>query len=460
MDEFDYDSTEEESFATFSLPATQTGRVGTAAVSPVQVDMGIMNSTMAAPTSGGLQSELHQRLVALETMAQMRSAPSLDSVVIGQNIGRTVGELMKSTASKRSRSPDGAPEPPVTEVVDVKGTDDNHKTFCWPLRRAYKNPNSKPEDYWEEAKYPLKSVPNLRGNLYLDHLVPMSVSGKALGWAHNATTQLEIKYFTAANRTVKRNKKEGLKITSGAGEGGETHYSVDEAWEEADTIKDLLDGLFNLAAATFQIRPWDWSPLVILRVSHECGYFSGCSKSRQEQKRILEEFINECLFKGRTRIGQGSPPLNYQECYVVAETTVSDINGRRHEISRGKGVYGGRWDMAAKDDEISKLTIQLAQARSDNTQLRQTIKHSQLAGNSYNPTGAKKGRSNAAPRGGGKNKNKGSQDSVFTAKRALMCVKFNQHTCTDAACPSEHACSRWVSQGTPCGQGHPAKEHQ
>ena len=75
MDEFDYDSTEEDSFATFSLPATQTGRVGTAAVSPVQADMGIMNSTMAAPTSGGLQSELHQRLVALETMAQMRSAP-------------------------------------------------------------------------------------------------------------------------------------------------------------------------------------------------------------------------------------------------------------------------------------------------------------------------------------------------------------------------------------------------
>ena len=98
-------------------------------------------------------------------MAQMRSAPPLDSAVIGQNIGRTVGDLIKSHASKRSRSPDGAPEPPVAEIVDVKGTDDNHKTFCWPLRRAYKNPNSKPEEYWAEAKYPLKSVPNLRGYL-------------------------------------------------------------------------------------------------------------------------------------------------------------------------------------------------------------------------------------------------------------------------------------------------------
>ena len=414
---------------------------------------------MAAPSAEVMQSEWHKRLIALEALAQMRPAASLDSAVIGQNIGKTVGELMRSTAAKRSRSPDGAPEAPVTEVVDVKGADDNHKTFCWPLRRAYKNPNSKPEDYWEEARYPLKAVPNLRGNLYLDHLVPMSVSGKALGWAHNATTQLEIKYFTAANRTVKRNKKEGLKITSGAGEGGETHYSVDEAWEEADTIKDLLDGLFNLAAATFQIRPWDWSPLVILRVSHECGYFSGCSKSRPEQKRILEEFINECLFKGRTRMGQGSPPLNYQECYVVAETTVRDINGRGHEISRGKGVYGARWDAAAKEDEISKLTEQLAQARSDCTQLRQTIKHAQLAGTSYNLPVARKGRGSVAPRGGGKNKGRGSQDSVFTAKRALMCVKYNHQTCSDTTCSLEHKCSRWVSQGTPCGQSHPAKEH-
>ena len=36
---------------------------------------------------------------------------------------------------------------------------------------------------------------------------------------------------------------------SGAGDSGETHYSVNEAWEEADTIKDVLDGPYNLAAA-------------------------------------------------------------------------------------------------------------------------------------------------------------------------------------------------------------------
>ena len=136
MDEFDYDSTEEDSFATFSIPTTQTGVVGTAASSPTQTGMGMMNSTMAPPTAGDLQNEVHQRLVALETLAHMRSAQALDSAVIGQNIGKTLGDLIKSHASKRSRSPDGAPEPPVAEIVDFKGTDENHKTFCWPMRRA------------------------------------------------------------------------------------------------------------------------------------------------------------------------------------------------------------------------------------------------------------------------------------------------------------------------------------
>ena len=116
--------------------------------------------------------------------------------------------------------------------------------------------------------------------------------------------------------------------------------------------------------------------------------------------------------------------------------------------------------MAAKDDEISKLTNQLAQTRTDNTQLRQTIKHSQLAGNSYNPTGSNRGMGNATSRGRGKNNNKRVQDPAFEAKRALMCLKYNQHTCTDAACQMEHACSRRVSQGTVCGQAHPLKEHQ
>ena len=145
----------------------------------------------------------------------------------------------------------------------------------------------------------------------------------------------------------------------------------------------------------------------------------------------------------------------------MAENTVSDVNGRRHEISRGKGVYGGRWDLAAKDDEITRLTTQLAQARVENTQLRQGLKRGQVPTNTYSPPGTRKGGGGKGGRGGQKDKPGGKRpsDPAYVAKRNQMCVKYNLHTCADAACPNEHACSRRVSQGQVCGLGHPSKDH-
>ena len=110
----------------------------------------------------------------------------------------------------------------------------------------YKNPNADPTTYWPEAKYELDVKPNVKGNLVLDHLMPLSVNAKALGWAHNARAQLEIKYFTHNNRTTKRSKKEGLTISSGSDGLGTSNFSIEEHWDPASSLKDLLDGLYNL----------------------------------------------------------------------------------------------------------------------------------------------------------------------------------------------------------------------
>lgn len=58
-------------------------------------------------------------------------------------------------------------------------------------------------------------------------------------------------------------------------------------------MKDLIDDLHNLVAAMFQIRPWDLTPLIILRVTHEMGCFSGCTNSNEHQLQVTEGFINE-----------------------------------------------------------------------------------------------------------------------------------------------------------------------
>ena len=97
------------------------------ASSPNQTGGGVLNSTLTPQIVGDVQNAMNQRLEILESMAR---TPALDPAVLGQTIGDAVGKQLKGS-QKRIRSPDGAPEEPVAELINVRGTDDNHKTFCW-----------------------------------------------------------------------------------------------------------------------------------------------------------------------------------------------------------------------------------------------------------------------------------------------------------------------------------------
>ena len=56
--------------------------------------------------------------------------------------------------------------------------------------------------------------------------MPLSVSGKALGWLHYAKTQIEVKFLTHANRSLKRTRKEGITISKGTDSMGAMNYSL------------------------------------------------------------------------------------------------------------------------------------------------------------------------------------------------------------------------------------------
>ena len=95
----------------------------------------------------------------------------------------------------------------------------------------------------------------------------------------------------------------------------------------------------------------------------------------------------------------------------MAETTVGQTNGRRGEILRGKGIYGGKWDVIQKEDEIAKLNVQLQQARAEASNLRQNAGRGRGGGDTgvyTQPKGAGRGRgSGTRGRGGAVNNNTG-----------------------------------------------------
>ena len=151
----------------------------------------------------------------------------------------------------------------------------------------------------------------------------------------------------------------------------------------------------------------------------------------------------------------------------VAETTVGQANGRQGELRRSRGIYGGRWDLQAKEEEISRLKQQLAQSRSEANTLRQNSGRSRGGGENSGytaPRGAARGRGS---RGRGKsipNTSSGKyvpgSDLPFEAKRMLICRKFNSGNCSDSSvCNLTHSCNRRAGPGTPCGHAHSALNH-
>jgi hypothetical protein len=91
-------------------------------------------------------------------------------------------EMHKMVNLKRDRSPKEVPDEPAMVEMEVKYKDDNHETFSWITRRQYRQPNKEPQLYWADAKYITEVRPNLREGLVVTHLVPMSLSPKAIGW--------------------------------------------------------------------------------------------------------------------------------------------------------------------------------------------------------------------------------------------------------------------------------------
>ena len=139
----------------------------------------------------------------------------------------------------------------------------------------------------------------------------LSISSKALGWLDHAKKMIEVKYFTNRNRTQKRAKKYAFAIQAGLDSLGSTKYKVEELWKEASSMKEVIDGLLNIMAAKFMIKPWDYSPMVILRVIHESSYFSGCTDSKEQKSHSFETLIDKSLIKTRTNLVQDSPPITY-----------------------------------------------------------------------------------------------------------------------------------------------------
>ena len=94
--------------------------------------------------------------------------------------------------------------------------------------RDYQQPNLDPKVYWPEAKYVMDVAPNYKGALYVNHLVPLSISSRAKAWAGKATATVNIKYYMHSQAKSASSKRKSEVSFASTSEDGENIVTVGE----------------------------------------------------------------------------------------------------------------------------------------------------------------------------------------------------------------------------------------
>ena len=250
----------------------------------------------------------------------------------------------------------------IDEQMRVK--DDGHKVVAWKLRNMLRPLNGDPGKYWQEGSWETEVRPVLGTNLFLTHLFPLSINPKTIRAVYDSKKVTEIKHYSCKNRTSISAKKKLRKVVMETkGDGQEMDVMSGINWEGCEGVKDVMEGIFNMAALEFSIRPHSYQALVLLRVLHEVGYGQNYVSTAFEQKNLIESFVNEVLMRNANRAISGDGPLVYKEAKGVFEeiydTTIE-----------GQEKKAGKHDVYSEFARARKCEAALAVALAEKNHLR------------------------------------------------------------------------------------------
>jgi hypothetical protein len=375
-----------------------------------------------------------------------------------------------ASQSKRARSPDRKPEEPKLLEKTLELKDDAHTVLQKEYRENWRQINRNPELWWSQEIYPIEVEPNLRGSVYLEHLIPMTLNEKALSWLHSSSKRIDVKMMAHKNSTTaKKSKKEMLNIQTSESNDGTMSVEASIPWEESSDVFEIIEAVMNLVAAEHMIRPWSYQAINIMRSLHEVKYFCHVVKTARDQKDLCETFVNEVLSKNVTRSMTGKPPMTITECLDLASIVCARNGGQMADLYRRIDPYSAFRATKSKEEEISRLSTLLYQA---NQKLRNNQHPPRgngggarevAPGGGYNG-GRQRGAIAGGGRGGGAQRPPGeidSQDPAYTAIKRTLCKFFNEKRGCDRpdSCSRLHKCSRRLGPGQACLMDHSFHNH-
>ena len=411
-------------------------------------------------------------LISMATMQAETNSQNADNLQKAADcINDLSAALMEKTRSEKRGREDGVEDrlradSPVTinfkELVMKDGLDNAHTKICWEVRRCWRAINMDPEEYWKddgEGKgWPRKVEPNLAGQVFLDHLLPHMVSDKALQWLHDVSKPLEVRYFLHSNNRTKSKKNKRMEIQAREPEGGEGGMHIDTfvTWNEAGTVKEMVEAVLNYLASIFMIRPWDYSGLVILRCLHDVSFFALTSRTAREQKDLVSEFVEEVFLVNARQMAKGRHPMTLKEAMELAGRKVSGKNGMTNLLTTQCDVYGMHREIREKEDEVKKLKAEVSKLKSQLNDEKMKKK-----GGGYDDF-VKRRDGRPVEDGSRRGMGDGRYPAAFVEARKKTCLFFNKGDCRQgSACTrGDHSCSQQVGQRMCGSEDHARPGHK
>ena len=339
------------------------------------------------------------------------------------------------------------------ELVQGGGEDNAHNKLCWPVRKNWRMVNRDPAEYWTGGDaWPSKVEPNLAGQVYTDHLMPLPVADRTLSWMHNGANKMELRHFIHANSKAKRQR--GQKIEVKAHESDELGGMSVEAytnWSEAGSTREMVEGLLNYIATLHMIRPWDYGGIVMIRVLHEVAFFGPSARTVKEQKELVKEFCEDVLQKNGRRAITGDHPLTYRAAMKRAQEVVAAKNGMSFNLQVKADTYTSYKEGKEKVEKIKKL-------QEENSRLKKELKDRQKT---RKESGYGKDEKKFQGRPTGREAEEKNLPKSFFEERMGTCRFYNEGDCRrgDGCNRGKHKCSAPVD-GRICGEDHARSEHK
>ena len=222
-------------------------------------------------------------------------------------------------------------------------------------------------------------------------------------------------------------------------------------WTEASTCWEVMDGVFNILNAVYQIRPYSYEAHAICRGLHQVRYFFNVSTGPAEQKKLIEAGVNRVLAKNRSNAMEGEPPLVFREVLEVYKALVGEMvpGCPEHLLQTGDPYTGKRSEghlfFASNNGPSGHHKKTQPQPRIDRTPYDEAHR-------------ARKAKEDEMEK-------KSRQNRERFLER--LCSAFNSTGCSDKNCQKIHKCSRVVKKSHQgkmrdrvCMEQHPASGHK